>query len=272
MDGASRLVDWFREFPNCLVAFSGGVDSAVVAQAAFLALGDRAVAITGQSAAVATNEMDDAQRIATFIGLRHQVISTLEGQQPNYVVNDLRRCYFCKTELYGRLGQWAAEHSISVVVSGTNHDDLGDYRPGLQAAKEHHIRHPLVELGYGKQVVRNLAHLWNLPVAEKPASPCLASRIAYGVPVTVERLKRIEEAEKWLRDQGCREFRVRCQHEEIARVEIAPTEFSKFLVDGFRLEFTAKLRALGFKRVTLDLEGFQSGSLYQLQRAVSTGT
>jgi uncharacterized protein len=270
MERADRLVHWFSRYPSCLIAFSGGVDSAVVARAASEALGDKALAVTGVGPAVAQSELKIAAEVATQISIRHEFVTTHESEQAAYRANDLKRCYHCKSELYGTLGRLAREREIAVVVSGTNVDDLGDYRPGLQAASENAVQHPLAELGFAKNDVRELAHYWGLSVADKPASPCLASRIAYGVEVTPERLKRVELAEAWLAEKGLREFRVRVHPDELARLEITFADLAQFFQDEkFRHAVAHQLRKLGFSRVTVDLEGFCSGSLYQLKKSVS---
>lgn len=269
MERADRLVQWFSTFHSCIVAFSGGVDSAVVARAAAEALREKALAVTGVGPAVAQSELQSADEVARQIAIAHEFIQTHEIEVDAYRVNDLRRCYHCKSELYGTLSCLAKERSFDVVVSGTNADDLGDYRPGLQAAAEFAIKHPLVELGYAKADVRAIAQYWGLSVADKPASPCLASRIAYGVEVSPERLKRIELAEAWLAQHGLREFRVRVHADEIARLEVRFEDLDRFFrYEEFRLSVTEELRRLGFRRVTVDLEGFCSGSLYQLKRRI----
>jgi uncharacterized protein len=265
MERANQLVDWFDNFERCIVAFSGGVDSAVVAKAAAIRLGDAAVAVTSQSPSVAKSELQIAEEVAKQIGIRHEVIFTRETENPAYRVNDTQRCYYCKTELYGTLASIAKQRDIPVVVSGTNHDDLGDFRPGLKAAQEKGIRHPLVELGIGKSDVRALARHWKLIVAEKPASPCLASRVAYGVEVTPERLTQIEQAEAWMRQNGFVEFRVRYHQDGIARIEVPLDQLSKLTDNSLREPLVHYFRSLGFRRVSLDLEGFFSGSLYQLR-------
>lgn len=265
MERADQLVHWFDNFERCIVAFSGGVDSAVVAKAAAICLGESAVAITSQSPSVAKSELQIAEQVANQIGIKHEVITTREVENPAYRVNDTQRCYHCKTELYGTLTSIAEQRKIPVVVSGTNADDLGDFRPGLRAASEKGIRHPLVELGIGKGDVRALARHWELVVAEKPASPCLASRVAYGVEVTPERLTQIEQAEAWMRQHGFVEFRVRYHQDGIARIEVPLKELSKLTDNTLREPLVNHFRSLGFRRVSLDLEGFFSGSLYQLR-------
>jgi uncharacterized protein len=246
------------------VAFSGGIDSTVVAKAAFLALGERAVAVTADSASVARRELDDARELARLIGIRHVVVRTAEFENPAYTANDGTRCYHCKTELYSTVERLLPELGVSVVVSGANLDDLGDYRPGLVAAAEHSVRHPLQEAGFTKADVRALAKFWGLPTWDKPAAPCLSSRMAPGLAVTPERTERVERAEAFLRSLGLRECRVRYHEGDLARVEVPASEIALLASERIRTELTRTLHALGFKFVTLDLDGFRSGSLNEL--------
>ena len=258
------LLAVLQELPGVAVAFSGGIDSTVVAKAAFLALGERAVAVTADSASVARTELQDARELAKLIGIQHVVVRTDEFSNPDYLKNDGTRCYHCKTELYTTVERMLPELGVPVMVSGANLDDLGDYRPGLVAAAEHSVRHPLQEAGFTKADVRALALHWGLPTWDKPAAPCLSSRMAPGVAVTPERTKRVEDAEAFLRSLGLRECRVRYHDGDLARVEVPASEIVKFASDAVRTELTRTLHALGFKFVTLDLDGFRSGSLNEL--------
>lgn len=244
------------------VAFSGGVDSAVVAKAAFEACGDRAVAVTAVSLSLATGELEDAREVTALIGIRHTIIETQEFQNENYLQNPSNRCYFCKTELYSQLESRLDELGVDVICNGANLDDQGDYRPGMAAAKEHTVRSPLIEAGLTKADVRELAKHWALPCWDKPAMPCLSSRIAYGVSVTPERVRRIDAAEQFLRHQfGLREFRVRLEANDLARIEVSLSEIAPLLsLPKFEL-IARELRSLGFRCVTIDLEGFRSGNL-----------
>ncbi|QJW92977.1 ATP-dependent sacrificial sulfur transferase LarE [Frigoriglobus tundricola] len=259
-----RLLAVLGDMPGVAVAFSGGIDSTVVAQAAFLALGSRAVAVTADSASVARAELDDARALAQLIGIRHRIVRTDEFRNPAYLKNDGARCYHCKTELYTTVERLLPDLGVPVMASGANLDDLGDYRPGLAAAAEHAVRHPLQEAGFTKADVRALARYWQLPTWDKPAAPCLSSRMAPGVAVTPERTKRVEDAETFLRSLGLRECRVRYHEGDLARVEVPASEIAKFAAGPVRTELAGTLRRLGFKFVTLDLDGFRSGSLNDL--------
>ncbi len=263
-DPGKRLLAVMRGIGPCAVAFSGGIDSAVVARAAFEALGDAAVAVTADSPSVARGELDDARRIAALIGIRHEVVRTEEFANPEYLKNDGSRCYFCKDELYGRVESLLPALGVTVICSGANLDDAGDYRPGLKAAAEHHVRHPLQEAGFTKADVRALALEWGLPIWDKPASPCLSSRLAPGVAVTAERTGRVEQAEAYLRSLGLRECRVRLHEGELARLEVPLAEVARLASPEIREGLAGHLRSLGFKYVTLDLEGFRSGSMNEL--------
>jgi uncharacterized protein len=259
-----QLLELLSGYGSCAVAFSGGVDSAVVAQAAQLALGDGAVAVTGTSAALAAGELEAARDLATRIGIRHIVISTDEFANPDYVANKADRCYHCKTELYSQLGRIRERLGVNVVVNGANADDLGDYRPGMQAADEHAVRSPLAEFGLTKQEVRQLAAAWDLPVADRPATPCLSSRVAYGLNVTPERLARIDGAEQFLRSLGFHELRVRLHADDMARIEVPVSEVGQLCNEEVRASVVAEFERLGFKFVTLDLAGFRSGGFTKL--------
>jgi uncharacterized protein len=256
-----NLVGTLRSYGRVVVAFSGGIDSTVVAQAAYEALGDAAVAVTAVSASLASGELEEAQELARRIGIRHRVVRTEEFADPNYLRNQPDRCYFCKSELYGRLAGMLGELGGGVIVSGANTDDLGDYRPGLIAAGEHGVRHPLQECGLGKAAVRALARAWGLPTWDKPATPCLSSRIAYGESVSAEKVQMIDRAEQWLRGRGFRNLRVRFHEGNLARIEVPLNDLSSLIELELRRELISAFRTLGFKFITLDLEGFRSGSL-----------
>jgi uncharacterized protein len=255
-----RLLGLLREYGSCAVAFSGGVDSAVVAKAAQLALADRAVAVTAVSDSLAEGELDEAQKLAALIGIRHETVNTEEFRDANYTSNPTNRCYFCKTDLYTRLERLLPRLGVAVVVNGANLDDAGDWRPGMAAAGEHQVRSPLLECGFTKDDVRALAAQWQLPVWDKPAAPCLSSRVAYGEEVTPQRLRMIDLAEQLLRSLGLRTVRVRYHRGDLARLEVPVDAIAQLASPETRERLAKELKQLGFKYVTLDLEGFRSGS------------
>lgn len=258
---AEHLVASIAQHPSCVIAFSGGVDSAVVAAAAYRALGERAVAWTGIGPAVPQSDRDDAIRVARAIGIRHELVETSEITNPDYVSNGPDRCYHCKTTLYQTIRAWADQNGFSVILSGTNHDDLGDYRPGLKAAAQWQVIAPLAELEIGKAGVRQIAELWGLSVADKPASPCLASRIAYGQVVTLGKLASIEAVERWLHTRGFHDVRARVHGDGLLRIELEPSDWNRFLNTEVRDELVSLAMEKGFRFVTLDIMGRVSGSL-----------
>jgi uncharacterized protein len=256
-----RLLDLLRSFGSCAVAYSGGLDSTMLAKAAQVALGDRAVAVTGTSASLAVGELDESAELARRIGIRHEVIETEELAIPEYQENTGNRCYFCKTELFVKVEKLAERLGVAVVCDGSNHDDQGDYRPGLRAARERKVRSPLAECGFTKSEIRQLALAWELPTWDKPATPCLSSRIAYGEKVTPERLAMIDEAERFLRERGFQPLRVRYHKGDVARIEVPADAVPRLVEPTLRKELVERLKAIGFKYVSLDLEGFRSGSM-----------
>lgn len=271
---AQALESWFEPFDRIAVAFSGGVDSAVVADAAARSFGRRSVlenlwAVTGVGPAVSQRDRDDARRLATEIGIQHVWLETDEILDPDYQANLGRRCYFCKNRLYLRLHEWGTQNGHPTLVNGTNRDDLGDYRPGLDAAQEHAVRSPLVELRLDKSQVRSLAQLSNLHVADKPASPCLASRIAPGVRVTPERLAVIERAEAWLRGHGIPDLRVRWYENALLRVEVPMAWLSAAqdcLVGLRRHLIDTPVNDIPIGNIEIDPRGLVSGGLNYLAK------
>jgi uncharacterized protein len=259
-----HLLAILGELQSVAVAFSGGIDSTVVAKAAQVALGEGAVAITADSASVPRREIEEAVELGHLIGIRHRLVATEEFDDPDYVKNDGTRCYYCKSELYDRIEGMLGELGVRVICSGANLDDLGDYRPGLKAAAEHAVRHPLQEAGFTKADVRALAKAWGLPTWDKPASPCLSSRLAPGVEVTRQRTGRVEAAEAYLRSLGLRDCRVRLHEGELARVEVPASDLARFAEPEVRDDLVRRFKDWGFRFVTLDLEGLRSGSLNQL--------
>jgi uncharacterized protein len=243
---------------SVVVAFSGGVDSALVAAAACDVLGAGALAVTGVSPSLAASELAKAEQVARDIGIAHEILETQEMARDGYVENSPHRCYYCKTELYEALTAMARERGYAFVVDGCNLDDTGDHRPGRRAATEHGVRSPLVEAGLTKSDVRALARKRGLAVWDKPATACLSSRIPYGTPVTVDALQRIGAAEELLRSLGVRQLRVR-HHGDVARIEVEPEAMDAVVAN--RDAVVEGMRALGYVYVTLDLAGFRSGSL-----------
>jgi uncharacterized protein len=260
------LVAWLRERGSALLGFSGGVDSAYLADVATEALGtERVLAVIGRSASYPEEQWRVAHDVAVHLGLRVEELDTDEMGDPRYVSNPSNRCYFCKTELWGKLAPLARERGLAVVIDGTNADDIGGHRPGMRAAREHGVQSPLVDVGMTKRDVRERSRARGLPTWSRPSAPCLSSRLQYGLQVTSERLQQVENAERALRDLGITgDLRVR-HHGDLARVELSREMLALWLAPIPMRMIIASIRAAGFARVAVDLRGFRSGSLNILQ-------
>ena len=257
------LVDILSKMDRVIIAYSGGVDSAFLAAVANEVLGNNALSVTAVSPSLAPSELEEAHSLAQDLGLNYRTINTNEIEREDYSANNPDRCFFCKDELYSHLIKFCGEENYNFVVNGTNVDDLGDYRPGLDAATQYGVRSPLVEANLEKNDIRVLSREMGLPTWDKPAQACLSSRIPYGTMVTVEALTTIAKAEKYLREKGFKQLRVR-HHENIARIEISADDFDVLTSEPLRTEVPSYFKSLGYSYVTLDLEGFRSGSLNEI--------
>jgi uncharacterized protein len=257
------LQDILHGMGRVIVAYSGGADSAYLAWAAKQALGDNAIAITADSASIPESHKRDAEAFARQFGIRHEYVETHEFENPDYVRNDPNRCFHCKDELFTVLEKVAAARGVANIVYGVNKDDLGDYRPGQRAAKLHNVKAPLVDADLTKAEIRELSREAGLPTWDRPAAACLSSRIPYGTPVTIQNIKTVEIGEEEIKALGFRQFRTRF-HGELVRIEIAPDELPRALSLEMSRKLTAIFKSLGYKYVTLDLEGYRQGSLNEV--------
>ncbi|TAM72924.1 ATP-dependent sacrificial sulfur transferase LarE [bacterium] len=247
---------------SCIIAFSGGVDSALLLKVAAEELGERAIGVTGRSDALAQRELEGVIEFVKLIGARHELLETREMEDENYLSNPINRCYFCKTELFTQLDRIQKKYGVAAICDGYNADDGGDFRPGRKAAGEHEVRSPLAEANFHKADIRALAHKLDLPVWDKPALACLSSRVPYGTAITPEILAQIDATEMAVLAEGITQVRVR-HHKEVARIEIPPAEFAKILEPGVRDRITAAARKAGYRFVALDLLGYRSGSMHE---------
>lgn len=262
-DKESRLLKILDEYSSSIVAFSGGVDSSYLAFMASRVMGDGARIVTALSPSVSKMQENLVREFVSTYKLNHHFIHTDEMNDPHYTSNPVNRCYFCKSELYDALVELKAKWKVDVIFDGSNADDIGDYRPGRTAAHEADVRSPLIEAGIRKDDLRVLSKEWGLPTWNLPAMPCLSSRLPYGVEVTPEKLEQIEEAESFIRSLGFRDFRVR-HHEDLARIEVSQGELPKIMDLGLFKAIDKHLKSLGYQYVTIDLQGFRSGSLNEL--------
>ncbi|MEH1917009.1 ATP-dependent sacrificial sulfur transferase LarE [Nostoc sp.] len=260
----------FKEMEQALIAYSGGVDSTLVAKIAYDVLGDRALAVTAVSPSLLPEELEDAKIQAATIGIPHKIVQTHEMENPNYTSNPVNRCYFCKSELHDTLKPLALQLGYPYVVDGVNADDLHDYRPGIQAAKERGARSPLAEVGVTKVEVRQLSQQLGLPWWDKPAQPCLSSRFPYGEKITVTKLQRVGRGEIYLRKLGWQNLRVRSEG-DTARIELPPEQIKEFVLANDLQTLVSAFQDFGFIYVTLDLEGYRSGKLNQVLNREALG-
>ncbi len=260
-DKYERLKKIIEEMGSLVIGFSGGVDSTLLLKVAHDILKDKVIAVIGKSETYPEDEFKEAIKLAEFIGVRYKIVTTEETDNLKFAENPPDRCYYCKTELFSKLKEIAKAEGIKWIADGTNADDVKDFRPGLKAVKENNIRSPLLEVGLTKNEIRELSRLLGLPTWDKPSFACLSSRFPYGMSIDREKLKKIDKAESFLRKLGLKVFRVRLINENTVRIETGKEEFKKFFDDDFRAKVISELKNLGFIYITLDLEGYRTGSM-----------
>jgi uncharacterized protein len=263
-DKYERLKKIIEEMGSIVIGFSGGVDSTLLLKVAHDILKDKVIAVIGKSETYPEEEFNEAIKLAEFIGARYKIVTTEETDNLKFAENPPDRCYYCKTELFSKLKEIAEAEGIRWIADGTNADDVKDFRPGLRAVKENNIRSPLLEAGLTKNEIRELSRLLGLPTWDKPSFACLSSRFPYGMPIDREKLKKIDKAESFLRKLGLKVFRVRLIDENTVRIETGKEEFKKFFEDDFRVKVVNELKKLGFIYITLDLEGYRTGSMNEV--------
>jgi len=263
-DKYERLKKIIEEMGSIVIGFSGGVDSTLLLKVAYDILKDKVIAVIGKSETYPEEEFNEAIKLAEFIGVRYKIVATEETDNLKFAENPPDRCYYCKTELFTKLKEIAKAEGIKWIADGTNADDVKDFRPGLRAVRENNIRSPLLEAGLTKTEIRELSRTLGLPTWDKPSFACLSSRFPYGMPIDREKLKKIDKAESFLRKLGLKVFRVRLIDENTVRIETGREEFKKFFDDDFRIKVVSELKNLGFIYITLDLEGYRTGSMNEV--------
>ncbi|MCF8369746.1 MAG: ATP-dependent sacrificial sulfur transferase LarE [Bacteroidales bacterium] len=256
-----KLHSLLKSYKSAVVAFSGGVDSSFLLKAAYDALGDKVMAVTAVSPSVQPKDLELIKEIIALIGVKHTFVKSEEFNDPRYLQNDPQRCYFCKTHIGTALITYASENGYAFILDGNNADDTSDYRPGMKAAEELGIKSPLKEAGFTKEEIRQLSKEYGLPNWDRPASPCLSSRIPYGTPIKIESLNKVDAAEEYLKTFGMKNIRVRF-HNDVARIEVEPSDFNTILENNMAINAT--LKQIGFRYVAMDIIGFRSGSLNEV--------